>query len=193
MVGRGTHRIIGDRRGGVEDAVAPHDGFPQALVVQQITLVQRQSLAGSFQLSQMRILRIVYTQSHGLSPRKKKYYLTYQPHRTRVVFSSSTWVPEGSTHRIASVEEQLDHPRGDEAARAGDADGLAGTGEGVDGHGGCSGEGRAGHRGRRETLPFEGWLERGEMRRGFLVWHAQERLDLWGMAWFEVALHFIYL
>lgn len=45
-----------------------------------------------------------------------------------------TWVADGPLHGVALLQEKLHEPGGDEAAGAGDADGLAGRIGGIDWH-----------------------------------------------------------
>jgi len=54
-----TNGVVGDRRSGVEDAVAAVKSGFNGVNIKEINFMQSESLLRSFQLLQMRILRIL--------------------------------------------------------------------------------------------------------------------------------------
>lgn len=70
--GQKTHRIISYRWCCVENAIAAVNGFFEALEIEKIGFSQAQPLFGSFQLSQMSILRVIYEQKTKISLRTQK-------------------------------------------------------------------------------------------------------------------------
>jgi len=60
----GTHRVVGDGGGGVEDALAALHGAADGIVVQEVGLAEDQPLGGAVQRLEVRVLRVICRHRH---------------------------------------------------------------------------------------------------------------------------------
>lgn len=128
----GTHRVVGDGGGGVEDALAALHGAADGVVVQEVGLAEDQPLGRAVQRLEVRVLRVICMPSYRSSLEQtfnRTYVIDHSSASSTyiciyITVNKHAWVPDGALDSVSLLEQHLDEPRGDVPGRAGDAHGL---------------------------------------------------------------------